>query len=92
MTSQPVPDRGSIQTSAILLIVLGFLCAGWIPAIFGIIALVQMESDPGSARTMNKVGWIILCVIVGLAVLAVLAYFVFGAAMLAIFGIAASGA
>ena len=92
MTSQPVPDRGSIQTSAILLIVLGLLCAGWIPAIFGIIALVQMESDPRSARTMNKVGWIILWVIVGIAVLAIVAYLLFGAAMLAIFGIAASTA
>ena len=38
MTLPPAPDRGSIQTSAILLIVLGFLCAGWIPAIFGIAA------------------------------------------------------
>ena len=46
MTLPPAPDRGSIQTSAILLIVLGFLCGGWIPTIFGIIALVQMESDP----------------------------------------------
>lgn len=38
MTLAPAPDRGSIQTSAILLIVLGFLCGGWIPTIFGITA------------------------------------------------------
>ena len=78
MTLPPAPDRGSIQTSAILLIVLGVLCGGLIPTIFGIIALVQMESDPRSARTMNKVGWIVL--------------FVFGIAILGIFGIAASTA
>lgn len=55
MTLPPAPERGSIQTSAILLIVLGVLCGGWIPTIFGI-----------------------------------LAYFVFGIAILGIFGIAAS--
>ncbi len=92
MTYQPVPDRGSIQTSAILLIVFGFLCAGWIPAIFGIIALAQMTSDPSSARTMNKVGWILLWVILGLIVLAVVAYLVFGIALLGIFGAVASTA
>ena len=90
MTLPPAPDRGSIQTSAILLIVLGFMCGGWITTIFGIIALVQMESDPSSARTMNKVGWIVFCVIVGLVILGILAYFVFGIAILGIFGIAAS--
>lgn len=92
MTLPSAPDRGSIRTSAILLIVLGFLCGGWIPTIFGIIALVQMESDPRSARTMNKVGWIVFCVIVGLVILGILAYFVFGIAILGIFGIAASTA
>jgi hypothetical protein len=49
-----------------------------------------MESDPRSARTMNKVGWIVFCVIVGLVILGILAYFVFGIAILGIFGIAAS--
>lgn len=38
MTLSPAPDRGSIQTSAILLIVLGVLCGGWIPTIFRIAA------------------------------------------------------
>ena len=31
-------DRASLQNSAIALIVLGFLCGGWIPTIFGITA------------------------------------------------------
>lgn len=72
MTSQPLeplPDRGSLQTNAILLIVLGFVCGGTIPAIFGIIALVQMDSDPFSAQKMNKVGWILFWVMLGLFVL-----------------------
>ena len=59
----PPPDRSSIQNRAILLIVAGALCAGMIPAIFGIIALVQMDTDPQSARTMNKVGMILLIII-----------------------------
>lgn len=67
------PQRGSIQTQAIILIVVGFLCGATVPAIFGIIALVQMDSDPFSAQRMNKVGWIVLAVIAGLIVLAVLA-------------------
>ena len=66
------------------------LLRGILSVIFGIIALVQMESDPRSARTMNKVGWIVFCVIVGLMILGILAYFVFGIAILGIFGIAAS--
>lgn len=69
------PDRGSIQTSAIWLIVVGFLCGGTIPAIFGIIALVQMDTDPHQARQMNKVGWIVFWVLLGVGILFALAYF-----------------
>ncbi|MGP9682263.1 MULTISPECIES: hypothetical protein [unclassified Brachybacterium] len=69
------PDRGSIQTSAIWLIVVGILCGGTIPAIFGIIALVQMDKDPQQARQMNKVGWIVFWVLLGVSLLVVLVYF-----------------
>ncbi|WP_394214628.1 hypothetical protein [Brachybacterium vulturis] len=72
MTSQPagpLPDRSSLQTSAIILIVVGFLCGGTIPAIFGIIALVQMDNDPFTAQKMNKVGWIVFWVMLVLIVL-----------------------
>ncbi|MFC7457915.1 hypothetical protein ACFQS2_12035 [Brachybacterium sp. GCM10030267] len=71
--SAPVPDQESIRTSAIVLIVVGFLCGGMLPSIFGIIALVQADTDPYSARTMNKVGWIITWVLLGITVLALLA-------------------
>lgn len=73
-TQGPVPDRSSMQTSAILLIVLGFFCGGTLPAIFGIIALVQMDSDPYTAQKMNKIGWILFWVMLGLIVLFVIAY------------------
>ena len=66
-------DRKAIQNNAILLIVLGLLCGGTLPAIFGIIALVQLDTNPSSAQTMNKVGWIIFWVTLGLIVL----FFVF---------------
>ncbi|MGO3505330.1 hypothetical protein [Brachybacterium tyrofermentans] len=79
------PDRGSIQTSAIWLIVVGFLCGGTIPAIFGIIALVQLNADPRQAQQMNKVGWIIFWVLLGVALLIALAYVVF---MVLAFGLA----
>lgn len=66
---EPLPDRSSLQTNAILLIVLGILCGGTFPAIFGIIALVQMDSEPHSAQRMNKVGWIVFWVTLGVAAL-----------------------
>lgn len=78
-------DRASLQNSAIALIVLGFLCGGTLPAIFGIIALVQLDSDPHSARKMTKVGWILFWVVLALIVLFVVIYIVFFAV---IFGIA----
>jgi hypothetical protein len=81
----PLPDRSRLQTHAILLIVLGVVCGGMIPAIFGIIALVQMDSDPYSAQRMNKVGWIIFWVLLALAVLFVVVYVVF---MVLILGVA----
>ena len=81
----PLKDRGSLQTSAILLIVVGFLCGGTVPAIFGIIALVQLDSDPHSARKMTKVGWILFWVVLALIVLFVVIYIVF---FVVIFGIA----
>ena len=88
MTYLPqAPDRGSIQTQAIILIIVGFLCASMIPSIFGIIALVQMDSDPVSAKKMNKIGWIILAVIIGIGVLAAIAYVVI---MIFVVGVAAT--
>ena len=82
----PVPDKRSLQNNAIILIVVGFLCGGTLPAIFGIIALVQMETDPFSAQKMNKIGWIIFWVMLGLIVLGIILYVVF---MVLIFGVAA---
>lgn len=78
MTHQPAPapDRGSLQTNAIVLIVLGALCGGMIPSVFGIISLVQLDSDPESARRMNKVGWICLVALLAISILAVVLYFV----------------
>lgn len=81
----PLPDRGSLQTSAIILIVIGFLCGGGLPGIFGIIALVQMDSDPYTAQKLNKVGWILFWVMVGLGVLFIIVYVVF---LVLIFGVA----
>lgn len=87
MTAQPpapLPDRSSLQTNAIILIVAGFLCGGTIPAIFGIIALVQMDTDPHTAQKMNKVGWIIFWVMLGLIVLGVIAYLLFSVLMVGV--------
>lgn len=71
---QPVPDRGTLQTHAIILIVLGALCGSFLPSIFGIIALVQLDTNPASARTMNKVGWIVLAIFAVLIVLGIVFY------------------
>src|SRR5699024_9940836 len=60
-----------------ILIVLGFLCGVGLPAVFGIIALVQMDSDPYSAQRMNKVGWIVFWAMLGLLVLFIIAYVLF---------------
>ena len=81
----PLPDRSSLQNSAIFLIVAGFLCGGTVPAIFGIISLVQLDSDPYTAQKMNKVGWIIFWVMLALIVLFIIVYVVF---MVLIFGVA----
>src|SRR5690625_7277560 len=51
----PAPDRSSIQTNAIILIVVGVMCGGMVPMVFGIIALTQLDSDPEAARRMNKI-------------------------------------
>ncbi|MGP9537032.1 hypothetical protein ACT3SP_03430 [Brachybacterium sp. AOP43-C2-M15] len=77
MTSHPqgpLPDRGSLQNSSIVLIVLGFLCGGTLPAIFGIISIVQLDSDPYSAKKMNKVGWILFWVLLALIIVGALLY------------------
>lgn len=55
-------DHSRLQTNAIVLIVVGALCGAMLPAVFGIIALAQLNSDPASSRTMIKVGWIVFIV------------------------------
>ncbi|MDN5820252.1 MAG: hypothetical protein L0H74_05225 [Brachybacterium sp.] len=83
--SEPLPDRSSLQTSAIILIVVGFLCGGTIPAVFGIISLVQLDSDPYTAKKMNKIGWIVFWVMLGLLILFAIAYVLFFVVMLGAF-------
>lgn len=56
-------ERSKMQTNAIILIIAGVLCGAMIPAIFGIIAMTQLDTNPPSARTMLKVGWIIFVVL-----------------------------
>lgn len=73
----PVPDRSSLQTNSIILIVVGFLCGGMLPTIFGIIALVQMDTDPYSSKKMNKIGWIIMIVSWILAIVGIIIYALF---------------
>lgn len=79
----PPHDRSSIQTNAIILIVIGAMCGGMVPMIFGIIALAQLDTDPESSRRMNKIGWIVFAVIAAIALLVILAMFlapvIFGA-------------
>lgn len=90
----PVPDRSSIQTNSIILIVAGLLCGFMIPSVFGIIALTELDKNPENARRMNKIGWIILIIVGALIVISVLATFVlpllFGALILFL-GAAAGG-
>lgn len=85
-TPYPVHDRSSIQTHAIILIVIGALCGAMIPMIFGIIALAQLDSDPDSARRMNRIGWIVCLIIASFGLLVILAMFlipaIFGVALL----------
>src|SRR5699024_12834934 len=64
----PAPDRSSIQTNAIILIVVGVMCGGMVPMVFGIIALTQLDSDPESARRTNKIGWSVFAATIGFSV------------------------
>ncbi|MGY5764489.1 hypothetical protein ACXET9_04720 [Brachybacterium sp. DNPG3] len=80
-------DQSSIRTSAIILIIVGAVCGGMIPTIFGIIALVQLDTNPASARQMNKVGWIVFWVLLAISVLAIIAYIAFMVLMFGVFSI-----
>ncbi|WP_114854732.1 DUF4190 domain-containing protein [Brachybacterium sp. YJGR34] len=78
----PFVDKDALRTNAIILTVVGFLCGGTIPAIFGIIALVQLDTNPASAQSMAKVGWIIFWVLLAVGILfAVLWLLLFGGMM-----------
>lgn len=73
-------ERSRLQTQAIILLITGVLCGGMIPVIFGIIALTQLDTNPASARSMIKIGWIIAIVLflIGLVVF----IFTFGLSLL----------
>jgi hypothetical protein len=69
------PDRQSLQTQAIVQIVLGAVCGAMIPAVLGIIALVKLD-EPAMARSLVKWGWISLIIVAALILLIVAASFV----------------
>lgn len=77
----PEPLRGSIVSRAIVIIVIGVFLGG-LPAIFGIIALVQVDTDPVSAQNMLRWGKITLIVVGSIIALFVLLYIGFMVLML----------
>lgn len=85
----PEPLRSQIINSAIGVLVVGFLCGGTIPAILGIIALTQVDSNPQSAQTLNKVGWILCIVFAVLIIGTMLVSFVLPVLLSILFGAAA---
>lgn len=85
----PEPLRSQITNSAIGVLVVGFLCGGTIPAILGIIALTQVDTNPQSAQTLNKVGWI-LCIVFAVLIIGMMLFsFVLPLIMTLVFGAAA---
>ncbi|UEJ83248.1 hypothetical protein Bra3105_02675 [Brachybacterium halotolerans subsp. kimchii] len=62
------PERQSLQTQAIVQIVIGAMCGAMIPSILGIIALVKLD-EPTTARALVKWGWISMIIIAALIVL-----------------------
>ncbi|WP_152353012.1 hypothetical protein [Brachybacterium subflavum] len=66
------PERQSLQTQAIVQIVIGAVCGALIPSILGIIALVKLD-EPTTARALVKWGWISLIIIAALIVVIVAA-------------------
>lgn len=85
---QPPPDAGSIQGQAIAQIVLGLLCGGMIPAILGIVALVQMNTDPAGARKLLKIGWILFAVFAAIILVIVALQFIVPLILLVVLGTA----
>lgn len=76
-----------MMNRSIWLIVLGFLCGGTVPGILGIVALVQLDTNPDSARQLLKIGWILFWILFALIVLFLIVYIGFavllmGAAMI----------
>lgn len=82
----PEPLRSKISNQSIALIVVGLLC-GTIPAILGIIALTQVDSDPASAQSLLKWGWILCGVILGLLILAFVLSFILPFLLIALAGL-----
>ena len=65
----PLKDRGSLQTSAILLIVVGFLCGGIIAGVLGLLGYLKADQEPETAQKFTKWAMIVTIIVIVLYVL-----------------------
>lgn len=70
------------KNNALVLIIVGALCAGVLPAIFGVLAYLKGDEDPHEARKMQKWGWIAFAIIWAISIILIIVYIVVIAAAL----------
>ncbi|MCL6423006.1 hypothetical protein Bequi_06320 [Brachybacterium sp. JHP9] len=79
----PVPGAGNetIKKNALIAMIVGFLCGGVIPGIFGLLGYLKADQEPETARKFTKWAWIALIIMWVLTIIFVIIYFVFIVAM-----------
>ena len=75
----PVPsfEAEKIKKSALIAMIVGFLCGGVLPGVLGLLGYLKADQEPEAARKFTKWAWIVFAICWVLAIIFIIAYFVF---------------
>jgi hypothetical protein len=68
MTNVPAPNA-DIKKKALIAMIVGFVCGGVIPGVFGLIGYLKGDTEPATAQKFTKWAWIAFAIIWGLNII-----------------------
>ena len=72
MTSFSSPDSAAIKKSALIAMIVGFICGGVIPGVLGLLGYLKADTEPETARKFTKWSWIVFAACWVLAIIVII--------------------
>lgn len=73
-------DVANIKKRALIAMIVGFVCGGVVPGIFGLLGYLKAETEPETAKKFTKWAWIVFIILWVVYIILIIVYIVIIAA------------